>query len=152
MSADARLKAYYIASPSAPKNRCPTWVFTTAAARAFAGTGELEDGTIVIEDIICILSSLIDQVNLLNMLSTVELTGPEPDRRAHLVLAAASCNEAQGRWDGRVSAVEGCGATGCTACCIAWGKGARERGGERGGARRSEESKRRERGERKERS
>lgn len=63
MVAHTSLVAYYIASPSAPKNRCPTWVFETAAKQAFAGTGELEDGTIELEDIICVLSSLIDQVS-----------------------------------------------------------------------------------------
>ena len=56
------LKLYYATNPSAPKNRCPTWVFLAAANRAFEGTGEAEDGTFTMEDIVCIVASLIDQV------------------------------------------------------------------------------------------
>lgn len=59
---DDRLSAYRATTPDASPDFCPTWVFEAAARAAFAGTGELEDGTIVIEDIISVLSSLIDQV------------------------------------------------------------------------------------------
>lgn len=61
-AADFRLKHYYATVPSAAPPRCPTWVFVAAAQQAFAGSGELEEGTIILEDIICVLSSLIDQV------------------------------------------------------------------------------------------
>lgn len=44
-------------------------MFTTAVAQAFEGTGELEDGTVALEDIICVLSSLIDQGLVLGNLS-----------------------------------------------------------------------------------
>lgn len=59
---DVRLKMYHSTSRSEIVPRCPTWVFVTAAQTAFAGSRELEEGTIVLEDIICVLSSLIDQV------------------------------------------------------------------------------------------
>ena len=58
------LKAYYQSHPEAPRGRCPTWVFLQATQQAFAGSGEAEDGDIVLEDIICVLSSLIDQVSV----------------------------------------------------------------------------------------
>ena len=54
---------FYSLNPAAPKNRCPTWVFLTAASRAFAGSLEVEDGCLGLEDIICIVASLIDQVS-----------------------------------------------------------------------------------------
>ncbi|CAK9780153.1 hypothetical protein CC85DRAFT_260142 [Cutaneotrichosporon oleaginosum] len=54
------LTAYYLAAPEAPRKLCPTWVFVEAARTAFAGSGELEED-LVLEDIICVLSSLIDQ-------------------------------------------------------------------------------------------
>lgn len=63
------LKLYYATNPSAPKNRCPTWVFLAAANRAFEGTGEAEDGTFTMEDIVCIVASLIDQSLILGHLS-----------------------------------------------------------------------------------
>ncbi|KAK8865915.1 hypothetical protein IAR55_001063 [Kwoniella newhampshirensis] len=63
------LKCYYASDPTVAKNRCPTWIFFSAARRAFEGSGELEDGTITIEDIIVVLSSLIDQSLILGHLS-----------------------------------------------------------------------------------
>ncbi|WWC58748.1 uncharacterized protein I303_101292 [Kwoniella dejecticola CBS 10117] len=54
------LKTYHQMDPSLPKNKCPTWIFVSATYRTFLGTGEIEDGTIELEDIICVLSSLID--------------------------------------------------------------------------------------------
>jgi hypothetical protein len=42
---------------------CPTRVFVSATAAAFDGSGELEDGTITLVDIINVLCSLIDQVS-----------------------------------------------------------------------------------------
>lgn len=59
-----RLKLYYQITPDGVRGRCPTWIFLSAAARAFEGSGELEDGTVVKGDIICILASLIDHVSL----------------------------------------------------------------------------------------
>lgn len=41
---------------------CPTRIFVSATAAAFDGSGELEDGTITLVDIINVLCSLIDQV------------------------------------------------------------------------------------------
>lgn len=58
-----RLKSYYITNPDAPRGRCPTWIFVSAATRAFAGSREIEDGTIGLEDIISLVSSLIDHVS-----------------------------------------------------------------------------------------
>ncbi|TYJ56376.1 hypothetical protein B9479_002924 [Cryptococcus floricola] len=64
------LTAYYDLDPQARQNsRCPTWVFTVAAGQVFEGTGEVEDGTITIEDTIVILASLIDQSLVLGNLS-----------------------------------------------------------------------------------
>lgn len=54
--------------PEAPHNRCPTWVFEAAARAAFAGSGELEE-ELVLEDVICVLASLIDQGLLLGYIS-----------------------------------------------------------------------------------
>lgn len=58
-----RLKLYYRVDPMASKGRCPTWIFIAAASQAFAGSSEIEDATIEIEDIIVIVSSLIDQAS-----------------------------------------------------------------------------------------
>ncbi|KAL1410580.1 hypothetical protein Q8F55_004593 [Vanrija albida] len=63
------LRIYYETDAGAAKNRVPTWVFTAAVARAFAGTGELEDGSVTLEDVICVLSSLIDQAIILGNVS-----------------------------------------------------------------------------------
>ncbi|RSH92915.1 hypothetical protein EHS25_008361 [Saitozyma podzolica] len=63
------LKAYYITNPDAPRGRCPTWIFVSAATRAFAGSREIEDGTIGLEDIISLISSLIDHGLILGFLS-----------------------------------------------------------------------------------
>ncbi|EAL21817.1 hypothetical protein CNBC5190 [Cryptococcus deneoformans B-3501A] len=57
------LKLYYRVDPMASKGRCPTWIFIAAASQAFAGSSEIEDATIEIEDIIVIVSSLIDQAS-----------------------------------------------------------------------------------------
>ncbi|BEI84258.1 hypothetical protein CcaverHIS002_0408620 [Cutaneotrichosporon cavernicola] len=75
------LKAYYDAEPSAPRNRCPTWVFEEAARTAFAGSGELEQD-LVLEDVICVLSSLIDQGLLMGNISYSQrqvVMRPRPD-------------------------------------------------------------------------
>ncbi|OWZ64837.1 hypothetical protein C366_05935 [Cryptococcus neoformans Tu401-1] len=63
------LKMYYQVDPMASKGRCPTWIFIAAASQAFAGSSEIEDATIEIEDIIVIVSSLIDQGLILGYLS-----------------------------------------------------------------------------------
>ena len=52
------LRLYYQLNPEAPKNRCPTWVYVAAAQKMFEGSGEVEEGGIVIDDIICVMSSL----------------------------------------------------------------------------------------------
>ncbi|KAL7420838.1 hypothetical protein Q5752_004791 [Cryptotrichosporon argae] len=65
----AALKAYYAADPAAPANRCPTWVFHAAAVAAFRGSGEAEDGALALEDVVSVLSSLIDQSLVLGNLS-----------------------------------------------------------------------------------
>ncbi|EIW72458.1 hypothetical protein TREMEDRAFT_25778 [Tremella mesenterica DSM 1558] len=57
------VKTHYQLFPSAPRNRCPTRVFLNATRAAFSGTNEPEDDDITLEDIICVLSSLIDQVS-----------------------------------------------------------------------------------------
>ena len=54
---------YYQVDPMASKGRCATWIFIAAASQAFAGSSEIEDATIEIEDIIVIVSSLIDQAS-----------------------------------------------------------------------------------------
>jgi hypothetical protein len=59
----SRLRLYYTLEPSGVRNRCPTWILTAAASKAFAGSGEVEDGTIGLEDVICVAASLIDQVS-----------------------------------------------------------------------------------------
>ena len=57
------LRMFYAVNPSVRRDRCPTWVFLTAMTAAFKGSGEPEEGDIRIEDVICTLSSLIDQVS-----------------------------------------------------------------------------------------
>lgn len=77
-----RLVSYYTINPAASKNRCPTDVFVAATARTFKGTGELEDGTVALEDVICVLSSLIDQSLIRGQLaysSTSLVLKPSPD-------------------------------------------------------------------------
>jgi len=44
-------------------------VFVKAASRTFAGSGEVEDGTIILEDIIVVIASLIDHGLILGHLS-----------------------------------------------------------------------------------
>jgi len=61
---DSSLALHYQLGSGVSLNRCPTSIFLDVAQAAFAGSGELEDGTLVLEDIIVILSSLIDQVSL----------------------------------------------------------------------------------------
>ena len=56
----ARLKTFYTLNPSAPKNRAPTALFLTAAQIAL--DADPDEGEVELEDVICILSSLIDQV------------------------------------------------------------------------------------------
>ncbi|WVO17900.1 hypothetical protein L204_105598 [Cryptococcus depauperatus] len=63
------LKIFYMTEPTAIKNRCPTWIFVSAAAITFTGSGEIEDGTITIDDIIVVVASLIDQSLILGHMS-----------------------------------------------------------------------------------
>ncbi|GMK56778.1 hypothetical protein CspeluHIS016_0306180 [Cutaneotrichosporon spelunceum] len=75
------LRAYYDVEPSAPRNRCPTWVFEEAARRAFAGSRELEED-LGLEDVVCVLSSLIDQGLLMGNISYSQrqvVMRPRPD-------------------------------------------------------------------------
>lgn len=59
----ASLQIYYSLNPSAKRGRCPTSLFVHAAQQAFSGSGEIEDGSITIEDIIVVIASLVDQVS-----------------------------------------------------------------------------------------
>lgn len=45
------------------KAQCPTWVLQQAVERCFRGSGEIEDGTMRIEDMIDVLATLIDHVS-----------------------------------------------------------------------------------------
>jgi hypothetical protein len=54
---------YYQTSPGVALNRCPTHIFLNAIRQAFKGTGEIEDGTIELEDLIVIIASCIDHVS-----------------------------------------------------------------------------------------
>ncbi|ORX35961.1 hypothetical protein BD324DRAFT_629669 [Kockovaella imperatae] len=63
------LRLYYNLNPESPKNRCPTWVFLAASQRAFEGSNEVEVGNLAIEDIICVMSSLIDQVSRMSCMA-----------------------------------------------------------------------------------
>jgi hypothetical protein len=58
------LKAYFALDPTAQKNRCPTWIFLAAASSAFAGSTEVEAENLQLEDVVCVLASLIDQASL----------------------------------------------------------------------------------------
>lgn len=62
-----RLKCYYLSQPDAALNRCPTRVFVVAVQTAFRGSGEIEDGSTQLEDVICTLSTLIDHVSANNL-------------------------------------------------------------------------------------
>ncbi|WVF70602.1 hypothetical protein IAT40_005394 [Kwoniella sp. CBS 6097] len=76
------LKTYYSLDPSAAKNRCPTWVFLSATHQAFIGSGEIEDGNVELEDIICVISSLVDQGLILGNLAYSQrqlVMKPSPD-------------------------------------------------------------------------
>ncbi|WRT64128.1 uncharacterized protein IL334_001057 [Kwoniella shivajii] len=63
------LRMYYQLDPTAPKNKCPTWIFISVMHKTFLGSGEVEDGNIELEDIICVISSLIDHGLVLGFLS-----------------------------------------------------------------------------------
>lgn len=54
---------YYQTSPGVALNRCPTNIFLNTIRQAFRGTGEIEDGTIELEDLIVIIASCIDHVS-----------------------------------------------------------------------------------------
>ena len=62
------LRLYYQTSPGVALNRCPTTIFLNAIRQAFKGTGEIEDGTIELEDLIVIIASCIDHVRSLIVL------------------------------------------------------------------------------------
>ena len=48
---------------AAAKSQCPTWVMLQATQQCFKGSGELEDGDVNMDDVVCALSSLIDHVS-----------------------------------------------------------------------------------------
>ncbi|OCF33358.1 hypothetical protein I316_05100 [Kwoniella heveanensis BCC8398] len=76
------LQIYYSLDPSAAKNRCPTWVFLSATHQTFSGSGEIEDGNVELEDIICVISSLVDQSLILGNLAYSQrqlVMKPSPD-------------------------------------------------------------------------
>ncbi|WVQ97325.1 hypothetical protein IAU59_004436 [Kwoniella sp. CBS 9459] len=76
------LKTYYSLDPSAVKNRCPTWVFLSATHQTFVGSGEIEDGNVELEDIICVISSLVDHGLILGNLAYSQrqlVMKPSPD-------------------------------------------------------------------------
>lgn len=55
---------YMVLNPmSRQKTQCPTWVLQQAVQRCFEGSGEIEDGTIGIVDVVDILATLIDHVS-----------------------------------------------------------------------------------------
>lgn len=54
---------YYRSLPGVALNRCPTSIFLQTIRKAFEGTGEIEDGTIELEDLIVIIASCIDHVS-----------------------------------------------------------------------------------------
>lgn len=54
---------YYRTLPGVALNRCPTSIFLQTIRKAFEGTGEIEDGTIELEDLIVIIASCIDHVS-----------------------------------------------------------------------------------------
>ncbi|WVQ85670.1 hypothetical protein IAT38_007836 [Cryptococcus sp. DSM 104549] len=56
------LKIHYALTPDdIPRAVCPTWVYVTAMSLVFAGSGEVEEGSIGVEDILTTVASLIDQ-------------------------------------------------------------------------------------------
>lgn len=57
------LRLYYQTTPGVALNRCPTSIFLQSIRQAFRGTGEIEDGTIELEDLIVIIASCIDHVS-----------------------------------------------------------------------------------------
>ncbi|KAK6905691.1 hypothetical protein I203_106521 [Kwoniella mangroviensis CBS 8507] len=76
------LKMYYSLDPTAPKNKCPTWIFVSSVYRTFLGSGEIEDGQVELEDVICVLSSLIDHGLIRGILSYSQrqlVMKPAPD-------------------------------------------------------------------------
>jgi hypothetical protein len=48
---------------AATKTHCPTWVLMEAMEVCFRGSGEIEDGTLRMEDVIDVLSTLIEHVS-----------------------------------------------------------------------------------------
>jgi hypothetical protein len=94
------LRLYYRTSPGAALNRCPTNIFLNAIRQAFEGTGEIEDGTIELEDLIVIIASCIDHVRSL----ICTLKGLADVQGLKSVLFAKSAgDETESRWDGRFS-------------------------------------------------
>ncbi|WVW82279.1 hypothetical protein I302_104285 [Kwoniella bestiolae CBS 10118] len=63
------VKSYYASDPNVPKNKCPTWVFVSSVYKTFLGSGGIEDGNVQLEDIICVISSLIDHGLIKGILS-----------------------------------------------------------------------------------
>ena len=61
-------KDYMRLNPTvAAKSQCPIWVMLQAAQQCFKGSGELEDGDVALEDVVCAFSSLIDHVSVVGV-------------------------------------------------------------------------------------
>ncbi|KAK4686265.1 hypothetical protein P7C73_g3867, partial [Tremellales sp. Uapishka_1] len=68
------LKMYYQTHPTAPKGRCPTHVFVSAARKVFQGSDQVEANGFNLHDMICVIASLIDQGYILGHLSYSQQT------------------------------------------------------------------------------
>ena len=89
---------YYATNPSATKNRCPTWVFLTTATKAFEGSEEVEESALVLEDIVCIIASLIDQVGCEMGYDRADGGRSELDLGPSELLQSTAGNEAERGW------------------------------------------------------
>ena len=59
-------KYYVLANPDkGERGHCPTWVLKQAVELAFMGSGEVEEEQVGVDDIVCMIASLIDHVSLL---------------------------------------------------------------------------------------
>jgi hypothetical protein len=96
MSVDVNsVKMFFDRHPEAPKARAPTSIFLAAARVALADSDDPAEREVELEDVLCILSSLIDQVR---QYGSAVLTSSNPyDTRESLslgtgrTLAALAC-------------------------------------------------------------
>lgn len=110
------LREYYRLNPGAAKGRCPTSVLLVASQKALERSVEMEDTTITMTDLICVIASLIDQVCSSCTLHPRRGPRPRPEYRDLLVhaltnetgihlgilviLTADFGDEVESRWDG----------------------------------------------------